>query len=362
MKAYPHRVARAMMSTPWAILPEKLVLIEAFLGRINIEGPLTPEAVQEQFGQTEPSQFLRVGSVAVIPIQGVISQKINLVDNLSGPGGTSTEMVTRQVKEAADDASITTILLDIDSPGGSVFGVQELGDVIMAARDKKRVVACANSMAASAAYWLASCASEVVVSPGGMVGSVGVFQMHEDISKAAEQEGVKTTFIQAGKYKTEGNPFEPLSAEARASLQDQVNAYYDMFIKAVARGRGMAQTAVRSGFGEGRMVLAADAVKQGMADRVGTLDATLGRLLVKNARGAGSKAAADMTVRDFEAFLRDEGGFSHARAKRIASAGFEDRTPTPRDGVAEPETSAQPDGVDQEMLKALREYTAEIDR
>ncbi len=356
MNKYP-RVTRALQSIPWAILPEKLALIEDFLVRVNVEGPLTPEAVQAQFGTSAPSQLIKVGSVALIPVQGVISQKINMVDNLSGPGGTSTEMLTQQVRDAIDDPQVSTILLDIDSPGGSVFGVQELGDVLMAAREKKRVVASINSMAGSAAYWIASCANEIVVTPSGMVGSIGVFMMHNDVSKAAEMEGVKTTFIQAGKYKTEGNAYEPLSAEARAAVQEQVNAYYDMFIKAVARGRGVAQTAVRGGFGEGRMVMADDAVKQGMADRIGTLDATLGRLLVKNGRAAGGKAAFT-TIREFEAFLREEGNCSHAQAKKIAAAGFEDRTPTPRDGEAEPDTTAQPDGLDQETLTALRVFNA----
>lgn len=355
MKSYP-RVARALQSIPWAILPGKLADIEAFLTRVHVDGPLTPEAVQEQFGSVDPRPLIRVGSVAVIPIQGVISQKINMVDNLSGPGGTSTEMLTRHVQEAVDDKAITTILLDIDSPGGSVFGIQELVDVLMAARDKKRVVASINSVAASAAYWLAACANEIVVAPSGMVGSIGVFQMHEDVSKAAEMEGVKVSFIQAGKYKTEGNPYEPLSADAQAALQAQVNDYYDIFVKAVAKGRGVSQAAVRSGYGEGRMVRAADAVKQGMADRVGTFDATLGRLLVRGARKGGA-AAALTTVRDFEAFLRDEGSLSNSEAKRVASLAFKDESGTSSETEAAA-TAQTTDGEDQETLQALREFNA----
>jgi ClpP class serine protease len=88
-------------------------------------------------------------------------------------------------------------------------------------------------------------------------------------------EGVKTTLISAGKYKTEGNPYEPLSDEARAAMQAMVDDYYGMFTRAVAKGRGVSVDAVRNGFGEGRMVSASQAVKNGMADRVATLDQVL---------------------------------------------------------------------------------------
>jgi ClpP class serine protease len=129
-----------------------------------------------------------------------------------------------------------------------------------------------------------------VVIPSGEVGSIGVFCAHEDISKAAEQAGVKVSLISAGKYKTEGNEFEPLSDDARADLQSKVDAFYGMFIKAVGRGRRASQENVRNGFGQGRMVLAADAVKEGMADRVATMDDTLARL--GGATGSTSQMAA----------------------------------------------------------------------
>jgi signal peptide peptidase SppA len=237
-----------------------------------------------------------------------------------------------------------------------VFGVQELYDVIVSARAEKRVVACVNSLAASAAYWLACAANEMVVTPGGQVGSVGVYMMHADVSKKMEMEGVKTTFVQAGAFKTEGNPFEPLSAEARAAIQEQVDAYYGMFVKAVAGGRGVAQSAVRDGFGQGRMVMAAEAVKMGMADRVATLDATLGRLLMKGARAGGDKTAR-MTTRDLEALLRDGAGLSHSKAKKLASLAYEpDHASGTEDEEPAPATST--DGMDQETREALREFIA----
>jgi signal peptide peptidase SppA len=352
MNKYP-RVTRAMCQTPWALLPSKLADVQAFLERVSGDGPITEAKVQEQFGSNSERARIRVGSVEIIPVQGVISQKINLLSEFSG--GTSTEKLAQQIQKAVDDKTVSSILLDVDSPGGSVFGVPELCDIMAQARDKKRMVAVASPYAASAAYWIASQAHELVVAPSGQVGSIGVYLMHQDVSKAMEADGVATTYIQAGKYKTEGNPYAPLTEEALANLQEQVDSYYDMFVKGVARGRGASQTAVRGGFGQGRMVMAADAVKQGMADRVGTFDATLGRMLLKGARQSGEKAALN-TVRDFEAFLRDEGSLSNREAKRVASMAFEGRE-TLRDGAEEPAAQPLPQDVeDQEGRKALRGF------
>src|SRR6266576_1595301 len=154
------------------------------------------------------------------------------------------------------------------------------------------VSAVANLQDAKAAYWLGSQAKEFVVMPSGEVGSIGVFGAHEDLSQALETAGVKVSLVSAGKYKTEGNPFEPLSEEARAALQDSVNGYYDMFTKAVARGRSSDSQSVKDGFGQGRMVSANKAVKMGMADRVATLDQTLARLGARTAMPNSNAAAA----------------------------------------------------------------------
>jgi ClpP class serine protease len=131
-----------------------------------------------------------------------------------------------------------------------------------------------------------------VVTPGGEVGSIGVYGVHKDVSVAAEKQGMKVTFISAGPYKVEGNPFEPLSAEAQAYGQTLVDATYDTFIADVARGRGVKAAVVRGGYGQGRVVLAKDAVKEGMADRVATMDETL-RRVAKMKPSGGSRAMAE---------------------------------------------------------------------
>jgi signal peptide peptidase SppA len=216
--------------------------------------------------------------VAVLPIYGTITQRGGggFMDFLMG-SGTSTDKFAALFSQVMADESVKAVVLDVDSPGGSVFGVPELADMIFKARGGKPIIAVANTLAASAAYWLATQADQIVVSPSAEVGSIGVYALHEDISKMAEDMGVKVTLIGAGRYKTEGNEFEPLGEEAQAAIQARVDDYYGMFVKAVARGRGVSESAVRGGFGEGRVVGAVEAVKLNMADRVATLGQTLQR-------------------------------------------------------------------------------------
>jgi signal peptide peptidase SppA len=217
--------------------------------------------------------------IAVLPLFGTIAHRMGMMTDMSG--GTSTERFQQYLRSAVGDPTVKSIVMDIDSPGGTVNGVPELADEIYQARTVKPVVAVANSQAASAAYYLASQASDIVAIPSGEVGSIGVFAAHEDLSKALESRGSKVSLISAGKYKTEGNPFEPLNDEAKAAIQEKVNHFYDMFVNAVARGRNTTPDAVRNGYGQGRMLNAEPARRAGMVDRVATWDRTLKRLGAK---------------------------------------------------------------------------------
>jgi signal peptide peptidase SppA len=143
------------------------------------------------------------------------------------------------------------------------------------------VVAVANSLAASAAYWIGCSASEFYVTLGGEVGSIGVWQAHFDYSKALEEEGVKPTLISAGKFKVEGNPYLPLDPEAQAFMQSRVDDYYNAFIQAVAVGRGVAVDDVRNGMGEGRVLGADAALAQRMVDGIASFDDVLARMQAK---------------------------------------------------------------------------------
>jgi signal peptide peptidase SppA len=202
----------------------------------------------------------------------------------------SIQRFTQSFRAALADESVGGILIDIDSPGGSVYGVQELANEIYNARGQKQIFAIANSLAASAAYWIGSAASEFYATPGGEAGSIGVFAAHQDFSKALESEGVKTTLVSAGKYKVEGNPYGPLGDEARAHMQSRIDSYYGAFTRAVAKNRGVDVATVREGMGQGRTFGASDAKAAGMVDDVATFDQVLSRM-AKAIGGNSSKKA-----------------------------------------------------------------------
>src|SRR5207237_10294998 len=113
-----------------------------------------------------------------------------------------------------------------------------------AARGAKPITAAVNTMAASAAYWLASQADEVVITPSGLAGSIGVYLVHEDWSAANAQMGIDVTYISAGRFKTEANPDEPLSEDAKAALQAEVDDLYSLFVTDVATGRNPSERPV----------------------------------------------------------------------------------------------------------------------
>ncbi len=127
--------------------------------------------------------------------------------------------VRATVKRQLADPSVRTIDLVIDSPGGSVLGLPETADTIHAANRVKPVRAFVTGIAASAAYWLASQASTITLTPSGEVGSVGVLDLHADISKALDNAGVKITAVTAGEHKVERAPFTPLAIPPRATCK-----------------------------------------------------------------------------------------------------------------------------------------------
>ena len=276
------------LTTPWALMPERLQAMAGVLTRWSAGEPPTDETMF----QIQSERVLRdtrkqmaaanAGSgIAVLPLYGVVTQRGNMVDDISGPGSTSTQQFTSALRQVLADDTVGQILIDIDSPGGSVYGVAELASEIVKARAQKPVVAVANSLAASAAYWIGCSASEFYVTPGGEVGSIGVWQAHFDYSKALEEEGVKTTLISAGKFKVEGNPYVPLDPEAQAFMQSRVDDYYNAFIQAVVVGRGVTVDVVRNGMGEGRVLGADAALAQRMVDGIASFDDVLARMQAK---------------------------------------------------------------------------------
>lgn len=267
------------LATPWALMPERLSAVTAVIARWSGDSRASEEVMNNVAADRSVREARRQssvsnsgGGIAVLPLYGIVTQRGNMVDDVSGPGTASTQQFSNMLRAALQDETVSQILIDIDSPGGSVYGVAELADEIVNARSHKPIVAIANSLAASAAYWIGCSASELYVTPGGEVGSIGVWQAHQDYSKAMDDAGVKTTLISAGKFKVEGNPYAPLDEEAQGFMQSRVEDYYAAFTKAVAKGRGAPISQVRDGMGQGRVLGADAALASSMVDGIATFD------------------------------------------------------------------------------------------
>jgi signal peptide peptidase SppA len=236
------------------------------------------------------------GGVLVLPIYGVVTQRGNALDDASGSGSVSTQLLSRALRDAVADDTVGAIILDTDSPGGSVYGVGELADAIYQARAKKPIIAFANSLMASAAYWLGASATEVHITPGGEIGSIGCLAAHEDWSRFNEIRGVRTTYITAGKFKAEGNSDEPLSSDARAYFQSRIDDYYSQFTRAVARGRGVPVATVRSdAWGGGRVLGAKAALDARMVDGISMFYQVVARAR-SYAKSPGTARASALSV------------------------------------------------------------------
>jgi len=255
----------AIRSELWEMRPEALASWIASLDAVE------PVESSPRLPKTD-------GGIGLITIQGVIGHR---------PGGgyyanTYSAEVADWLRKMAANPAIGAIVLDIDSPGGTVAGLAEAADTINDVKAIKPVYAVANPEAASAAYHLGSQATRFYSTPSGEVGSIGVWAAHVDLSEALTNAGIKVSLVSAGKYKVEGNPFEPLGEVAREEIQRSVDMHYEAFLKSVARGRNTTPATVRDTFGQGRMVEAPRAKDLGMIDAIHTLGEVLGGIVKSN--------------------------------------------------------------------------------
>lgn len=210
--------------------------------------------------------MLEEQKVAVLPIRGVITPEPSIESFLFG--GTALSNATAALDMALEDPEVSSIVLDIDSPGGHVTGVSEFAQKIAAA--DKPVLAYVRGTAASAAYWIASAADKVFMSETAEVGSIGVIVSFLDTSKLLEAMGVEEVEIVSSQSPLKR--IDPTTDDGRAAIQARVDKFADIFISTVAKNRGVAVDTVLSDFGQGDILLAADAVKARMADEVTTFD------------------------------------------------------------------------------------------
>jgi len=276
MSEYGH-IIQAMTQTPWYMEEQSLrMVVEIVNARVRGERLSSDEIAIRMSGKAPRDSAPRAsGAVGVLPLYGPIFPKANLMTEMSG--ATSLEQFRAQFNSLIENPMIGSIVLDIDSPGGSAAMVEETAQMVRNAREQKPIIACANHMCASAAYYIGAQASQLFGTDSAYVGSVGTYLVHEDNSEKNRQDGVKVTYITAGDNKAEGNPDEPLSASARQHMQEIVNEANDRFLNAVALGRNVSFDQVNNTYGGGRVFGAEKALELGMIDGIQTLDSVVGR-------------------------------------------------------------------------------------
>lgn len=291
----------------WAIKPEKAVAVleylqrrmhgaeldEAGLAAVIAERNAGDHEISASTSKSAPIVGAQGGQIAVLPLFGIIGPK-RTARGMSEPGGTGVQSFREDFDAVMDDQNVEAVVIDCDSPGGNVHGVDDLSAHIYSRRGEKPIKAVANHMMASAAYYIASAADEVIATRTADVGSIGVYTVHQDLSGMLEQKGVAMTLIKSGKYKAEANPWQPLSDEAREAIQADVTHAYDQFVSAVARNRAVGEDEVRNGFGQGRAMMGARAKSAGLVDRIATLEEVLAELVA-----APPKANAGSSRRGF---------------------------------------------------------------
>lgn len=284
-----------LIAGPWAIDPGRLQFVRTALKALAAgHGLASMHQARTYAASATNRRPIGNGAITVLTLYGVLAQRTNALGEALG--FVSLLRFTQALRAALADDSVGGLVLDIHSPGGSVYGVAALAEEINRARTRKPIFAVANSLAASGAYWIGSAVTEFYVTPGGEAGSIGIVAAHQNVSKGLERAGISTTLIKAGKYKTEGSPFAPLGADARQHMQSRVNEYHRMFVDAVAKHRGVTASMVRQGYGQGRVLDAQSAKAEGMVDDVATLDEVIRRLALRIGQGKTANASSCATA------------------------------------------------------------------
>lgn len=255
-------------SRPWLMLPEALDGLMAIADRQG-----DPEALEARLGrQLENTRAVTVrDGVAVIPVVGPIMRYANLFTRISG--ATSTQELATDFQAALDDPKVKAIVLNVDSPGGEANGINELSDMIHAARGKKPIKAYGGGSVASGAYWVASAADELVVDDTALMGSIGVVV---EVFTREAREGEKRWTITS---RNAPNKRPDISTEeGRAEISKSIDALGDVFVAKVARNLGVDADKVPAMGDHGGLLVGAAAVKAGLAHRLGSLETLIAEL------------------------------------------------------------------------------------
>lgn len=292
-KALEHVAAR-----PWAILPSDLEVIAAIADRDFSDMEAVEKIKADRLANAERAG-IRDG-VAIIDVMGPLFRYANIFTDISG--ATSFDQLGRDLAVAEADPDVTSILLNIDSPGGMVNGTNEFAEAVRAT--EKPVTAYVGYLAASAAYWIAAAADEIVLDKTAQVGSIGVVMGWTDDSAAMEKAGLKD--VEFVSSQSPNKRPDHRTDDGRAEIQRQVDDLADIFVATVAKNRGVSTDTVINDFGRGGLLVGEKAIAVGMADRLGNFEEVLAGLAGDDRGGHRSGASAHSMVSEENLNMTDK--------------------------------------------------------
>jgi signal peptide peptidase SppA len=309
--------------TPWAVHSGMLDVFQSvFDHKVNGQS-LQAQVIhgQEEYDYDTKTRYTVINERAVLPIHGVVLKKSMGMEGSSGM--TTTINIENSLIAASEDRRVKEIIMDFDTPGGTAEGLSEVTALMREIKKDKPIFAVVNDSMYSAGYWMGSAATKIYGYLTSGVGSIGVYMMHIDQSARNEREGVKVTFIKAGKYKTMGNRHEPLSEDAQNEFQRIVDNSYSLFIEEVAANRGRTVEEIAS-VAEGRLYFGREALEVGLIDELKTFQDVISYSntygFLKGEVGMFDKKLKDCTMEDLKAERSDLVASIVAEATEAASA------------------------------------------
>lgn len=247
--------------------------------RLLAQQHVLAEDDQREFGDSH-YMVSRAGNLAMVNVSGQLVTRYSEYNRYMGR--VSYDEIRNAVFAAIEAPGVDGVVLNMDTPGGQASGIEDLAEFLKQVDAKARpVYVYTGTSMASGGYWLGSVGREIYASKLATVGSIGVITVHASYEKMLKQDGIEVTVLRAGEFKALGSPYEKLDEKARAQIESQMNAIYDVFLETVADNRGTSVSALKSTAAEGRVFVGADAVSVGLVDHIAGFDAAISAISKK---------------------------------------------------------------------------------
>jgi capsid assembly protease len=285
------RLAMAMPTGRfWAVHPDWAHSAMALLEGVSVVQleEMRQAAQARSVGERQAEGYSVADGTATVEIVGAMTKRPHCLGELFG-GVASTLLTERAISRALADDGVRDIVLHVETPGGEVAGAFDLAQAVRRADRKKPVYAYISDQGTSAGYLVASQARRVFANENALVGSIGVYTVLADTSMAYAQRGVKMYLVKAGKQKGVGAPGVPVTEEALASLQGRIDAFHALFLRSVARGRGMDERELAR-ISDAGVYVGRQAIGYGLVDEVASVGAAVEMARTSKGRARTRKA------------------------------------------------------------------------